>query len=183
MIRSALDTAAPNNDFAAIQSAAAPAVGNTVSLRTILLAGCAAAAIDLAFAFLFFGIGFGVAPMRVMHSIASGFFGSAAFEGGATTAAIGVVAHFFILIVAASFYYLASRRFAWLSRNAIVSGLLFGLAIYVVMTFLVLPLSATPPRHSVWTAALGQFLIHPVIGVAIALIVRRSAGRGRDAAF
>ena len=146
-------------------------------LSTIVLAGSAAAAIDLVFAFVFFGIGFGVAPMRVMQSIASGLFGSAAFDGGAATAAIGVAAHFFILNVAASFYYVVSRRIAWLNQNALLSGLLFGLAIYVVMTFVVLPLSAIPPRHSVWTAALGQFLIHPVLGVAIALIVRRRATR------
>jgi len=157
-----------------------PAPVRTASaLKTIALAGSTAALIDLTFAFLFFGIGFGVAPMRVMQSIASGLFGSAAFDGGATTAAIGVVAHFFILNVAASFYYIASRRSAWLTQNALVSGLLFGLAIYIVMTFMVLPLSATPPRHSVWTAALGQFLIHPVLGVAIALIVRRRAGPNR----
>ena len=171
-----MNRSAMKEEFAATMPAT-PGARESAALQTIALAGSVAALIDLLFAFLFFGIGFGVAPMRVMQSIASGFFGAAAFDGGASSAAIGVLAHFFILNVAASFYYLAARRMPWLTRHALVSGVLFGLAIYVVMTFVVVPLSAASHGHSPWTAVLGQFAIHPLLGVAIALIVQRGAGR------
>jgi hypothetical protein len=148
------------------------------ALRSVLLAGCTAATIDLLFAFVFFGLRLGISPLRVLHSVASGLFGAAAFSGGLPTAAAGLVAHYAILVVAAWLYYVASQRLAWLNRNPVACGIAFGTAIYVVMTFVVVPLSAAPfrpPGLSVNSA--GQFLIHPVLGLAIAMIVCRSAMR------
>lgn len=144
--------------------------------RTILLAGVAAGTIDMLFACIFFGFRVGATPMRVMQSIASGLFGPASFDGGWATAAAGFVAHYVILIVAAGMYYFASRRMRWLNRNAITAGLLFGLAIYVAMTFVIVPLSAAKSRPLTLSINdVGQFLIHPVLGIAIAMIVRRAA--------
>jgi len=150
--------------------------GGASALQTILLAGCAAATIALLFAFVFFGLRVGVTPVRVMQSVASGLFGPASFEGGWATAAAGFVAHYVILIGAAALYYVASRRLAWLNRNAAAAGVLFGLAIYIVMTFVIVPLSAARSRPLSFSINdIGQFLIHPVLGVAIAMIVRRAA--------
>lgn len=147
-------------------------------LGTVLLAGCTAATIDLLFAFAFFGLRLGITPVRVMQSVASGLFGRASFDGGLATAAAGFVAHYAILIVAAWLYYAASLRLPRLNRHAIASGLAFGLAIYLTMTFVVVPLSAAPFRLPRLTInAVGQFLVHPVLGLAIALIVRRAAAR------
>jgi hypothetical protein len=144
-------------------------------LRTVLLAGCAAATIDLVFAFIFFGWTLGVSPVRILQSVASGLYGRASFDGGLTTAAVGFIAHYFILIVAAWWYWLASRRLPQLNRRWVASGIAFGLAIYVVMTFIVVPLSAAARGTPTTINVIGQFLIHPVIGVAIAAIVRRRA--------
>lgn len=146
--------------------------------RTVLLAGCAAATIDIVFAFVFFGIRIGATPLRVLQSVATGLFGRAAFDGGIATAAAGLVAHYFILVVAAWIYYLASVRLPLLNRRAVACGLLFGVAVYVTMTFVIVPLSAAPVRPFVPNVnALGQFLIHPVLGVAIAWIVRADSAR------
>jgi hypothetical protein len=149
------------------------------ALRTVLLAGCAAATIDIVFAFVFFGWTLGITPVRVLQSVASGWYGRASFDGGLTTASVGLVSHYFILIVAAWFYYLASRRLALLNRSPLACGIAFGVAIYIAMTFVIVPLSATPARAlTLSVVSAGQFLIHPVIGVAIAMIVRRhAAGR------
>ena len=144
------------------------------ALRTVLLAGCAGASIDLIFAFLFFGWTLGITPMRVMQSVASGLYGRASFDGGLATAAVGFVAHYFILIVAAWWYWLASQRLPQLNRNWVISGAAFGVAIYVVMTFIVVPLSAAPRGHPALINVVGQFLIHPVIGLSIANIVSRA---------
>jgi hypothetical protein len=151
------------------------------ALRTVLLAGCAGASIDLIFAFLFFGWTLGITPLRIMQSVASGLYGRASFDGGLTTAAVGFLAHYFILIVAASWYWLASRRLPWLNRNWFVSGVAFGLAIYAVMTWIVVPLSAAPRGKPTLINVIGQFLIHPVIGLAIAWIVSRAERVARHA--
>jgi Na+/phosphate symporter len=149
---------------------------STSALRTVLLAGCAAATIDIVFAFVFFGWTLGITPVRVLQSVATGWYGRASFEGGLTTAAVGLASHFFILIVAAWFYYLASRRLPLLNRAPLAGGIAFGIAIYIAMTFVIVPLSATPARAlTLSIVSVGQFLIHPVIGIAIAIITRGGA--------
>lgn len=148
------------------------------ALHTVLLAGCAAATIDILFAFAFFGWQLGITPTRVLQSVASGLYGPASYEGGLSTAAAGLLAHYFILIVAAWWYWLASRRVRTLNRHWVVCGVLFGIAIYVAMTFVIVPLSAARMRALTWNAVnVGQFLIHPVLGLAIAAIVRKRALR------
>ena len=174
LLGSASDGAVVTSSFD-LANTTACATGARSAWRTVLLAGCAAGAIDLLFAFAFFGWQLHISPMRVMQSIATGLYGAASFEGGATTAAVGVVAHFFILTVAAWWYYLASLRLP-LNRRPILFGVLYGIAIYVAMTFVIVPLSATPARSlTLSIVSVGQFLIHPVIGIAIAQIVRRRA--------
>ena len=147
--------------------------------RTVLLAGCAAATIDILFAFAFFGWQLGITPLRVLQSVASGLFGPASFRGGWATGAAGLLAHYCILIVAAGCYYLASLRVAFLNRHAVAAGLAFGIAIYLAMTFVIVPLSAAPMRPpALNVVSAGQFLIHPLIGLAIALLVRGARRSG-----
>ena len=102
-----------------------------------LVGGVAAATIDATSAFLTFGWG-------MPRAIASGLLGAGAFQGGAGVWLLGLAAHYSILIVAALLYGVASRRLPFLRVNFIVCGLFYGLAIYLVMNLIVLPLSAVP---------------------------------------
>ena len=143
----------------------------------ILIGGALAAAIDLVYAFAFYGA-IGIAPTRILQSIASGFFGMASFDGGLATAAIGLVAHFSILIAAAAIYLAASRRIAMLIRHALLCGLVFGAAIYATMHVVVVPLSAAPHFKSTLTQSLTDFAVHvALLGPAIALSVRHFSRR------
>jgi len=146
--------------------------GRAEALRAIVLAGAAAATLDLAFAFTFYGATLGASPLRILHSIASGAFGMAAFDGGVATAAFGLLAHYFILIVAASFYFAASTRVAALRQRAAICGPLFGVAIYCVMHYVILPLSAAPKFRTSTLSISSEFLMHLLLGLTIALIVR-----------
>lgn len=167
-----------NND--PLDAIIVPTAPGPSALRTVLTAGCAAATIDIVFAFVFFGMTLAITPLRVLQSVATGWYGRAAFDGGLAAAAVGLVSHFFILIVAAWLYYLASRSVALLNRHAVACGIAFGIAIYIAMTFVIVPLSATPARAlTLSVVSVGQFLIHPVIGLAIALITRRGARLSR----
>lgn len=153
-----------------------PATRSARAWQTVLVAGVCAATIDIVFAFVFFGIRLGATPLRVLQTVASGLYGRASFDGGLGTAAVGLLAHYLILTVAAGVYLLASWRLPALNRRAVGAGLLFGLAIWIAMTFVIVPLSAAPMRpFAPGVTSAGQFLIHPVLGVAIALIVRRAA--------
>jgi hypothetical protein len=145
------------------------------AVRTVLLAGAAAATLDLMFAFTFYGVTAGASPVRILQSIASGAFGMASFGGGIATAAFGLAAHYFILIVAASVYYRASLRLFALRNHVVAGGLLFGMAIYGAMHYIVLPLSAAPKFRSTPLSETCEFLMHFVLGVAIAILVDRFA--------
>jgi hypothetical protein len=152
----------------------------TEALRTIVLAGAAAATLDLAFAFTFYGATLGASPLRILHSIASGAFGMAAFDGGIATAVFGLLAHYFILIVAAALYYAASVRAAALRQRVALCGPLFGVAIFCVMHYVVLPLSAAPKFRTSTLSISSEFLMHLLIGLTIALVLRAAWTRIRE---
>lgn len=157
-----MNTVASSLDSASSRRAAAP----------ILTGGILAGAIDLTYAFTYHGL-HGIAPTRILQSIASGLLGMAAFDQAFPAALIGFVAHFVILIVAATIYYAASRRLNVLTQHAYLSGMAFGVAIYCTMNFIVLPLSAAPHFKSSFPQIASDFAVHVLLlGPAIALAVR-----------
>src|SRR5207244_3832105 len=83
----------------------------------VLVGGLLLGTTDLLFACLFWGIGYGVSPTRVMQSVARGVLGTASFDGGAPTALLGVVLHYTIAISMAVTYYLVSRKLDVLIRR------------------------------------------------------------------
>lgn len=109
--------------------------------RAIAWGGLLAGACDIAFAFVVSGLR-GVGPVRVLQSVAGGLLGAAARDGGLATAALGALLHFLIAFAWAAVYWVASRRLPALVRRPFVCGLLYGAAVYFVMYFVVLPLSA-----------------------------------------
>ena len=142
--------------------------------RAILIGGLIAGALDITFAFIFYGLR-GSSPIRILQSIASGALGARAFTGGAKTAILGGFFHFFIAITAAAIYYFASRKLRFMSNQAIICGVLYGVCIYLFMNFVVLRLSAIPfkPTYPLRVVIPG-LLIHMFgIGLPISLVVRR----------
>ena len=141
----------------------------------ILVGGLLAGALDITAAFVVYGLR-GATPLRILQSVASGLLGADAFKGGLRTAALGALLHFLIALVAAAAYYAASRKLGVLVQRAVVSGLLYGIAVYVFMNFVVLPLSAVAKRPFVLELALVILAVHMVcVGLPIALAVRRFA--------
>jgi hypothetical protein len=116
----------------------------------------------------------GVNPIRVMQSIASGLLGAASFTGGARTAVLGIALHFLIATVATAVFYVASRKLYYLIEHPIPAGLLYGVAVYAFMNFVVIPLSAVAQRPATLSGRIiGLLIIMFFIGLPIAVIVRR----------
>ncbi len=140
-------------------------------LVAILVGGFVAGTFDLILAFLMYGRG-------MPRGIASGLLGSRAFQGGMTSWILGVVLHYVIAFGAAAIYCLASRELGFLKNNWVVCGLFYGIAIFLVMNLVVLPLSAVPFKvgpFSVQGMRQG-LLVHMVfIGLPIAFSLRRFA--------
>jgi uncharacterized membrane protein YagU involved in acid resistance len=146
------------------------------ALSSIVLGGLVAGAFDITYATVFSYFRSGVPPMRILQSVASGLLGSAAFEGGVPTAALGLALHFGIALVATAIYVFASRYLPVLVRRPVLSGSAYGVAIYAFMNLVVLPLSRFPRKLSFPLPVLiTGLLVHMfLIGVPIAFAARRA---------
>lgn len=145
------------------------------AFRAILFAGLLAGVLDITAAFATAGILSGASPLRILRSIASGLLGPEALTGGLKTAALGLLLHFTIATGAATVFYLASRMFKFLLQYPIVSGLLYGVVVYLFMNSVVLPLSAVARKgYPAWPyIALGMLTIMLCVGLPISLVVKR----------
>jgi len=117
----------------------------------------------------------GTNPIQVLQYIASGVLGPASFKGGLATAGLGTLLHFFIAFVVAAIYILASRAIPVLKSQAVVLGLIYGAAVYLVMTYLVLPRSAIGPSAFDLGLFLNGVIGHALfVGLPTALYARRA---------
>jgi hypothetical protein len=143
--------------------------------RAVLRRGLTAAILDNVAAFVVYGFR-GATPIQILQSIASGLLGVEAFRGGLVTAALGLLLHFVIAFGWAGVYCGASRRLRVLSSRPVLSGMAYGAAVYLMMNFVVVPLSAVPKRPFVLEVAVVILVVHMVcVGLPIALAVRRYA--------
>jgi hypothetical protein len=150
------------------------------AFETIVYGGLAVGVLDILDAITFFGLYRGTTPVRVLQSVAGGLYGREAFNGGAKTAAIGLALHFLNATIIAAFYYVLCRILPALTRYAISAGLVYGLAVYFVMTYIVVPNSAYGPRTTPipWPSHVNGLVGHALlVGLPIALIAAWSAKR------
>jgi hypothetical protein len=139
-------------------------------------AGLLAGTLDITAAFVEAGLE-GRSPVSLLQGIAGGLLGMSSFKGGLATATLGAFFHFLIATTAAAVFYLASRKLKFLEQHAIASGLIYGVAVYAFMNYIVLPLSAYHVKvalPSVKDAAIVMFLV----GLPISLVVRRYSDLG-----
>ena len=141
----------------------------------VLMGGVAVGTFDLVFACTWWAIAAGVPPIRIFQSIGSGLLGEASFEGGLRSAALGGVAHYLIATCMVLAYALLATRLPALVRQPWRWGALYGLFLYGVMNFVVVPLSAAagPSKFRLgWVLA--SIAVHAVIGIAAAFFSRRA---------
>jgi uncharacterized membrane protein YagU involved in acid resistance len=141
--------------------------------KAILWAGLIAGTLDITAAIIISALR-GTMPIQVLQSVASGLLGAASYEGGPKTALLGLGLHFAIATSAATVFYLVSTMFRFLVRQPIISGIIYGIAVYLFMNFVVLPLSAFPHRAPVPVSRriIGLLVIIFCVGLPISLVVR-----------
>jgi uncharacterized membrane protein YagU involved in acid resistance len=139
----------------------------------IAWAGLIAGILDISSAFIL-SYPKGVGPIRVLQGVAAGLVGSeSSIKGGVATAGLGLAIHFFIAFVAAAVFYVASRKLVFLTRYPVISGLLYGVVVYGFMYWIVMPL-VYPVVHPSVSRDVTAVCVHMfLIGLPIALIVRR----------
>ena len=152
---------------------------NSEAFRAILTAGLVVGVLDISSAFVIWWQR-GVGARRGLQGIAAGLLGGSAFDGGLVTAGLGLALHFFVAFVVVSIFYLASRKIEFLTLHPIVSGVLYGIGVFIVMFWFVLPTVFPTFRHRL-ANELSQLAIHIcLIGLPCALIVRRYSQKTRQ---
>lgn len=113
-------------------------------------------------------------PLPVLTFIASGVFGRKAFEGGGEMLALGLIFHFLIALIFTIILFQAFRRFPALGRYRFITGIVYGVFIWAVMQFIVLPLSNTPPLKLTLARSIPSILILiACMGLPLALLAPR----------
>ena len=145
----------------------------------IVAGGLVAAVLDAANAIMAYKLAFGMTPVAIYQFVASGLLGPAAFSGGVAAGLLGLGIHFLIAFTAATLFVLAAERLPQLRRDAVGWGLAFGLAVFVVMNLVVIPLSRIPPASPSVPLVVNGVIGHALlVGLPIALATRRFLGRG-----
>ncbi len=137
-------------------------------LRPILVGGVIAGTLDMTSAFITFGPG-------VPRNIAAGLLGKQAFSGGTGVWILGFLLHYFIAFSAAAIYCMASRKLEFLWDHWLVCGMFYGIAVFLVMNLVVLPLCAFHFTGPYQLRGLTQgLLVHMlIIGLPISFSLRK----------
>jgi hypothetical protein len=140
--------------------------------RPIIMGGLIAGALDITSAFINSGLR-GRSPMWVLQSVASGLLGADSYKGGFATAALGTALHFLIALTATSVFYAASRKLKFMTERPIISGILYGAAVYLFMYFIVLRLAFSGMTYTAASVATNLGIHIFCVGLPISLAVRR----------
>ena len=152
------------------------AAPRTWPFLSVLAGGLVAGTLDITYACVFWALRGGTPPQRIFQSVAKGVLGPPTFKGGAATAALGLFLHYFIAITMSVVYYLVARRWTALVERPLLFGAAYGLVLYGVMNYIVVPLSLARGGGSggaLWVTL--SIIVHAfLIGVPIAFFARRA---------
>jgi hypothetical protein len=149
------------------------------AFRAILTAGLVVGVLDISSAFVIWSQR-GVGAQRGLQGISAGLLGANSFNGGLVTAGLGLALHFFVAFVVVTIFYLASRKIGFLTLHPVVSGVLYGIGVYIVMYWLVLPTAFPTFRHRPGNDLLAIAIHISLIGLPCALIVGRYCQQARQ---
>jgi len=160
-----------------------PPVRRWSPIRALVIGTVVVGVLDALDAIVVFALRSNVSPMRIFQGIASGLIGPEAFAGGVPTALLGVGLHFVIACGIVATCLAISRVWTPLASRPFVFGPIYGIAVYLVMNFVVIPLSAIGASSFNTFAVVNGLLIHVVgVGIPAALVAARVQwGRPRHA--
>ena len=142
-------------------------MGNFVP--AVMAGGAAAAFLDGLAATIDFRMR-GISFARLWQGVASGALGPSSFQRGDATVFLRLAFHILIAMTSALVFNVAANYAPILLTHYIAAGAVFGIAVFIVMNLVVIPLSAMPPRPFVLALTIRQLLVHIVcVGLPISI--------------
>lgn len=113
-------------------------------------------------------------PMRVFQGVAYGILGPDTYKHGVSSFLLGLAVHLSVAMVAAAVFYALSRMIPFLIDQALISGVLFGVAVHLFMQWVVVPMSVIGKRPFNARSFYSGLIVHMiVVGPSIALTIKK----------
>ncbi len=142
----------------------------------VLLGGLLIALGDMSFAITVWFSWTAPGFLSVFQTIAVGVLGKASHDGSVPAAVLGAALHLFMATLFVVICTLVARRAPAILRRPLLLGPAYGLVLYIVMNFVVMPLSrvnASPSfKHLDWIAY--SVIAHMLFGTVAVLFARRA---------
>lgn len=138
----------------------------------IIKAGLLVGTLDILAAFIHYIIVSGKSnPLIVLKFIASGIFGNEAFSDGNIMIIAGLILHYIIALGFTLFFFWLFPKLNLLSKNKILTGITYGIFIWLIMNIVVVPLSHTPDQpFDVVSAFINVVILVVCIGIPLSLM-------------
>jgi hypothetical protein len=145
-----------------------------IPLQTILLAALLVGTLDILSAFVDVYVNTGKNPLIVLNYIATAAIGKTEFTAGNGGAVTGLLLHYIIAFVFTFLFFWLYTSINLLSKNWVLAGIVYGLFIWAVMNFIVVPLSnvRTAPFTAIRLIKAALILI-VMIGLPLSFIAYR----------
>jgi hypothetical protein len=139
-------------------------------LKSSIYAGLIAGTIDIGAACTINRVG----PVPILRFIASGLLG-APLPHEPWVYCLGMALQWMMSIIIAAVFIYAATKIPSLLRNWIAAGIAYGVVVYFVMTFVVVPLSRAKSGHVSLTSFIENLLAMILFGLIVAYVARRGA--------
>ena len=111
------------------------------AVKTVAWLGLLAGILDICAAFIMAYSKRGTSPTTVLQYIASAVFGKEAYTSGASMAVLGLIFHFIISYGCVIVFFWLYPKIKFLSMNVFLTAVIYAIAIWVVTTRIIVPLS------------------------------------------
>jgi hypothetical protein len=141
-------------------------------LKTSIYAGLIAGTVDIGAACTINQIG----PVPILRFIASGLLGTP-LAHEPWVYCVGLILQWIMSIIIAAIFVFAASKIPALLRRWAAAGIAYGIVVYFVMTFVVVPLSRARSGHVTMTSFIENLLAMILFGLIVAYIAKRGAAR------
>ena len=152
--------------------------------KRVLFTGLLCGTLDITYAYIDVYVQSGRFATKMFQYIAGGALGlKTSMKGGVPVMLLGIFFHYFIAFSFTAFFFLLYRKSKISRVNRYLLALLYGIFIWCVMSLVVVPLSALPPRPINWLkSAFDALMFGVTFGLPLVFSARAYSPRSVQAA-